>query len=155
MKKIIILLALIGLILSGCEQIEKIEQIAFDEEEEITDYFCHQRATELIPSKAELHRSKIIKDFTWTDETTIGFRDKYDIVFEPGEEEGENINYLYSRRGYTSLKDYLTYSRGVVDETGTVIGKNTFDVKLVLQKTNEEKTFAVIDYEIVNCEWIG
>lgn len=60
-------------------------------------------------------------------------------TYNSGSSQGENVNYLYCRGDETACG--FTYSKNVLDNTGVIIGKNSFSVKLTLQlKTDKSST---------------
>ena len=72
---------------------------------------------------------------------------------------GQNINYFYQKTQNLANEQGLKYSKEVTDKNGIIIGKNQFEVKLILDTKDQNinrgsADFDVVDEDFISCKWI-
>lgn len=164
MKKgnFIIITLCLALILTGCQY----KSIA----KEIDPSFqtCVEKAKELIPENFTIydHGGGKIQYPSWKDRVEI--RGAREIIFVPGDEEGQNINYRYPEDFFSKEPSSLSYSKKIIASDGTIIGTRSFNVKLILKPIPHtenvymisevvkypNQVFEVVESEFVSCNWV-
>jgi len=158
------------LVLSGCEEFELAQNLnKYDDN-------CEEKAKELFPLMVPAVWNDFgtpyydIKDFRWKDDSRANVPSF--LYCYRGQETGENVNYCYMK-DRTPEKEYLEYSKQVIDSGGNILGYNQFKVLFVLDTTDgvlgvagsleelndirvipNKKFYPIIGYDLISCNWV-